>query len=467
MKRRVFFKRGTAAVASMAFLQGYNFKNVLDMKIEVLELVKGEANFEREILRNPFGFKGGYLTELWQVATLIRDSQGNTGLGLATQSVLYGDADVFASNSETAGNSLMFVLVNKALQKLQGKTYQSPIAALDSILADLYKEAVLLTENKDLNINFVYNALVSVDNALWMLYAQQNKSFTIQELLPVGAQKALSYKNDRVAILFQISYGMSLSSIGKAAEQGYFLFKIKTGQPGTEEEMLQKDKERLNEIHEVLKDYKTDRTPTGNLYYTMDANGRYTQKSSIKSYLDYAKKIGAFERILLYEEPFDEQNQEDVRDLGVIIAADESIHGPEDAKKKIALGYGAFALKPIAKTLSQTLKILEIVQQFDIPCFCADLTVNPILVDWNKFVAACLKPFPKLGMGMMETNGDMNYRNWSDMKNRHPFFKEKWTQVNRGLFELDRHFFENSGGILTPSSYYEKLAKGISTKANQ
>ncbi|GAB3666767.1 hypothetical protein GCM10028791_42600 [Echinicola sediminis] len=129
-------------------------------------------------------------------------------------------------------------------------------------------------------------------------------------------------------------------------------------------------------------------------------------------------------------------------------------------EKKIRLGYGAFALKPIAKTLSETLKIVREAQKHHIPCFCADLTVNPVLIDWNKMVAASLPAFPRLGMAMMETNGDVNYENWQIMKDRHPFAGANWTKVTKGVFELDDQFYHVSGGMFTASSYYEQLASG-------
>lgn len=173
----------------------------------------------------------------------------------------------------------------------------------------------------------------------------------------------------------------------------------------------------------------------------MDANGRYHAKETVVDYLQYAKEIGAFDHILLYEEPFVEQNQEDVSDLGVTVAADESIHSEADALRKIALGYRAFVLKGIAKTLSLTVKIAKIAQEHEIPCLCSDLTVNPILIDWNKMIAATLPPFPELGMGMMETNGDMNYTNWEAMKRKHPFAGAPWTTIQQGMFHLDPSFF--------------------------
>lgn len=52
----------------------------------------------------------------------------------------------------------------------------------------------------------------------------------------------------------------------------------------------------------------------------------------------------------------------------------------------------------------------------NIPCFCADLTVNPILVEWNKNIAARLNSFPGLvSLGLVEINGHQNYKNWEKM----------------------------------------------------
>ena len=47
---------------------------------------------------------------------------------------------------------------------------------------------------------------------------------------------------------------------------------------------------------------------------------------------------------------------------------------------------------------------------------CADLTVNPVLVEWNRAVAERLPQFPGLGnLGLLESNGAQNYRNWQRM----------------------------------------------------
>lgn len=458
MDRRDFLRNSALFMASINMVKAEQF--LADKMINEIVIAGYDSNFEREKLRFPFGFKGGYLTELWQVVSQIRSENGNIGIGLATQSVLYGDALVFEQNSEANGNALMYVLANRALQLISGRSFYNPIDLLQELIPQLHEEAKQLTGASNVNINFVYNALISVDNALWMLYARENRVSSFGTLLPEQYRKAFAHQNEKVAVMFQISYDMPVSDIQRAVDNGYFVFKIKTGFPGSQEEMLEKDMERLKEIHDVLKDVRTPQTSTGKVYYTMDANGRYESKAGLKKYLDYAKEIGAFEYTLLYEEPFVESNTEDVSGLGLMIAADESIHTEEDAYRKIDLGYGAFVLKGIAKTLSLTAKIASIAHEHAIPCLCADLTVNPILIDWNKNIAAAMAPFPKLGMGMMETNGDMNYLNWEEMKNRHPYAGARWTKVLNGVFELDEEFYKTSGGIFDTSAYYSNFFKG-------
>ena len=124
-------------------------------------------------------------------------------------------------------------------------------------------------------------------------------------------------------------------------------------------EMLEWDKSRLERVHGIAKSYKTEYTVSGKILYYLDANGKYDTKERLIDLLDYAKEIGAIEQIVLLEEPFEEENKVFVGDLPVRIAADESVHSLIDVEERIGLGYKAITLKPIAKTLSETLKILK------------------------------------------------------------------------------------------------------------
>jgi L-alanine-DL-glutamate epimerase-like enolase superfamily enzyme len=157
------------------------------------------------------------------------------------------------------------------------------------------------------------------------------------------------------------------------------------------------------------------------------------------------------------EEPFAEENETYVGDLGVRVAADESAHTVEDALVRIEQGYTAIAVKAIAKTMSMTMKIAQAAHERNIPCFCADLTVNPILVDWNKNVAARLAPFPDMNLGLQETNGHQYYKNWQQMLAYHPMSDAPWVQTRDGVYPTGEEFYKKSGGILAPSTHYEKM----------
>lgn len=422
-----------------------------------IQIVKTDSGFEREPLRFPFGFKGGYLTELWQAVSFLQSASGHSGIGIATQSVLYGDADLFLMNNEVAGNALMYLVTNKALELMRQTMFQSPIELLDRIFPVLFEQAKVLTGKADLNPNFVYNALVSADNAVWLVYAAENGCADYDSMIPAAYRSALGYRNNKIGIMFQVSYDMPGEQILKAARDGYFIFKIKTGYPGNQKEMLEGDKQRLRDIHELLKDVRTEETEDGRLIYTMDANGRYETKETFLQYLDYAEKIGALSQVLFYEEPFAEENDEDVSDIGVRMAADESVYDVASAKRRIEQGYQAIVLKSVAKTLSQTLKILEYAHRHNVPCSCSDLTINPVLLEWHRNFAARLQPFPKTGITLMETNGASNYVNWQNMQRYHALYGAPWTEQKAGKFLLDDVFYEKSGGLFMPLPHYQAM----------
>jgi len=413
---------------------------------------------EKEPLIQSFGFKGGYLTELWQSVARVTGSSGERVIGLGTQSVLWSDSGVFANNSETDGNSMMFSVTKKALEMITGQEFNNPISLLESIIDEVYEYGKKITGKPDLRKTFALNALVPVDNALWLLYARENGITNFDKMIPKEYRSIFSEQHERIAAIPLISYDTTPSQLKETVNDGYFFMKIKIGQPGTQEEMLEKDKVRLTEIHDAIGHYKTPYTKNGKLSYYFDANGRYKTKDLFFRFLDHAKKIGAFEQIAIIEEPFPEEMEIDVTDIPVRLASDESAHTDVDTIKRIQMGYRAVALKPIAKTLSMTMKIAKVATDQNIPCFCADLTVNPILVEWNKNVAARLKSFPGLGnLGLLESNGHQNYQNWSKMLGYLPTHRKPWVEVNNGLYATGDEFFSNGGGIYEESEHYKNL----------
>lgn len=432
-----------------------NLKREPDMSVTIERV---NASFEREPLADPFGFKGGYLTELWQAVALMEGPSGAAQVGLGTQSVLWADSSVFASHSESGGNALMFALTDRALQMAQGQSFRTPVDLQEDLLEEVHKYGKALTGDPDLRVTFALNALVAVDNAAWLLFAEENGIEDLGELIPADYRPGLSHHHDKVASIPTFGYGASLEAVEKAVEEGYYFLKIKIGQPGPQEEMLEKDKERLSAIHDAIGQRRTPYTESGQLAYYLDANGRYEDIETLQRLLDHAEQIGALDQIVIVEEPFPEGYQANVRGLGVNVAADESASTVEDARRMIEMGYGAIALKPIAKTLSMTMKIAQVAHEHNVPCFCADLTVNPVLVDWNKNVAARLSPFPGFKTGLMETNGRQFYADWEQMQRYHPCTEAPWQETRDGVFQLGESFYERSGCILEVPEHYRRLA---------
>ncbi len=428
-----------------------------------IAIQKVANNFEREKLIRPFGFKGGYLSELWQTIAYMESGAGNSGLGLCTQSVLWSDAQVFSTHSESAGNVLMYAIMDFALNAVKGSTFTSPPDLLKQVLPETYRYAKKITNRPDLRLTFVLNALVGFDNAAWMLYGKENGLTNYDDLIGKEYRSVLSKRQDKLCCIPLIAYGVPIDQVRDLARGGYFFLKIKIGsdpdKDGDRGKMLEWDKNRLTEIHQAVAGIETPYTDNGKIAYYLDANGRYDSKDRLRQFLDHAKKIGAFEQIIILEEPFPEEFHEDVSDLGVTVAADESAHSDKDAKERIDMGYGAIALKPIAKTMSMSLKIAKLAKKAKVPCYCADLTVNPILVDWNKCFAARLPALPGLKIGAFETNGDQNYKNWDGLLSYHPQAGKPWTKPQGGLFTLDEDFYAASGGILTASEHYLSLVK--------
>ena len=458
LNRRNFIK--TSAIISGAGILGHSTFNGLSGKTlseKKITIADVDSNFEREPLIRPFGFKGGYMREIWQTAALVKSDSGIRKIGTCSQSVLWSDAQVFSSHSETGGNALMYAMTEYGLRLIKGRTFTNPVKLLDEIWPLVFDYGKRICAKDDLRQTFALNAMVAIDNALWLLYAAENNITNFDDMVPEAYKPALSNHHTRIASIPLMAYSIPVSEIKAATDQGSFFMKIKIGQPGTQAEMVEKDMLRITEIHKAIGNARTEHSLNGKLPYYFDANGRYEKKETLLRLLDHTKKIGAFDQIAIIEEPFAEELEIDIRDIPVRIAADESAHTEKDALKRIQMGYKAIALKAIAKTLSMTMKIAQTAYDNNVPCFCADLTVNPLLVEWNKNIAARLSPFPGIGIGLLETNGHQNYRNWEIMKTYNPCKDSQWSQTRNGLFELDDDFYSKSGGIFLPSPHYEDM----------
>ena len=421
-----------------------------------ITIQRSATSYEREPLSRPFGFKGGYVSEIWQTATLLSSKAAET-VGLGTQSVLWSDPAVFAAHSADEGNELMYAVSAFAAQCAVNVSFNSPLDLMDELYPAVSEYARDVTGNDGLRKTFVLNALVGLDNAAWMLFAAENGLSRFDDVVPAQFSAALGHRHRYVAGVPTVSFGTPDDEIRRCAAEGALIVKVKLGHPGTQEEMLEKDLHLIERVHGVFGSVETPFTSIGKALYYLDANGRYESADLLRRLLDRLDTMALLDRVVLVEEPFPESMEIDVSGFGVRVAADESAHTDEDARRRIQMGYGAIALKPVAKTLSMTFRIARAAYEQGVPCFCADLTVNPILVDWNKNIAARLAPLPGLQIGLLEANGRQNYLNWETMERYHPACGAPWTSPRDGVYELPDRFYENAGGILTTPPHYRAL----------
>ena len=374
----------------------------------------------REPLTHAFGFKGAYFTEKWLCHVTLQGRSGKVGRGLGGLAILWSDPAVFHAHTEVGGNLIMCNLLEHALHLARGMSFDTPFELLDRLMDQVHEYGCRITDNLGLRRTFTLNALVALDYAAWALRAAEMGATDFDALLPEGCCPALNARHNAVAVIPLVSYKLPVADVAALAEQGCFVFKIKIGAPGDPATMLARDSQRLTEIHDALKDRRTERTESGHVLYHLDANGRYPDRALMERLLDHARAIGMLDHVVILEEPFAEEADLDVHGLGVRVAADESLHHVADVAHKLDLGYGAFALKPAGKTMSMTLRMAAEAHKRGAPCFVADSACVPVLVDWNKNVAARLAPFPGLTTGLQESNGAQHYANWPALLAAHP-----------------------------------------------
>ena len=267
-----------------------NFNHLKNTKLlSKIRIKNVDLNFEREPLF-PYRFKGSVGTEAWQIAALLEGESGIRKIGLGGEGILWYDSKVFFEHSISGGNALMLAMTERALQIMKGNSFTYPFELLDELLPEVFEYGKKITGNPNLRKTFALNSLVSVDNAAWLLYAAENNIRTFDDMIPDAYKAGLSWRHNKVASMPSFSVGSDVAKIKAAANEGYFIMKLKTGSSGTQKEMIEKDIDFLTEVHKTIGHYETPYTKNGKIPYYFDANERYDEKNTLLRFLDHAKK---------------------------------------------------------------------------------------------------------------------------------------------------------------------------------
>jgi len=403
-----------------------------------------KIGYVKENLIKPFGFKGGYVSNLWQVVVTIGDGQF-FATGLSIQSVLWSDAYIFGKYGQEKGDFLMYETTKYALEILKQIEFSTPYEATEKLFNSCYlyiKEKI----QYDVKKTFILNALVSIDMALWLYYAKKKGITSFSTLTN------LEKKQDKIALIPLITYTTSKEEIKHTIQNGEFFLKVKIGKE------YEWDKQRIKEVSDIIKNHSTSYTKSKKPIIYLDANGRYENLDKLLWLIDYLDKEQILNDICIFEEPFSEEKQFDLSDIPCLFACDESAHSIKEVEQRNQQGYKALALKPAAKTLSESLKMLEYAKNNDMKTFVADLTVNPFLLELNRNVAMRIESLNCVNVGLLETNGRMNYVNWDKMISYHPLKATGVLKAKSGVFDLTNYEI-NDGGIFLESKYYNNIAK--------
>lgn len=430
----------------------------------MLKIQKCKVTHVKEALISPFGFKGGYLTQLWQSVVKV-ECDGYFAASPCTQSVLWSDPKVFSAFPGEKGDEIMLSVTKKACEMLEGMSFNTPDELIPALLPALKKHAFTLT-GFEVAETFILNSLVGVDIALWSVWCQKHGIKRFGDMVPQKAKAAMNACHQSLARIPLVSYGVSADEIKRLGETGTALMKIKIGapsgkEPGSEEDMrimVEKDIDRISAIHNLVKDISTPLTKNGKIMYYLDANGRYDTLTRLESLLEGIEKMGASDRIALIEEPFSAEKEYYVGNYPYVFNADESAHSVEDVKKRIEMGYKAVALKPIAKTVSVSFDMITAAREKGCGVLCADLTVNPFLAEWNKQFASLSPALDVMNVGCIEINGDANYTRWNEMKSLLPAGYSV-SEENKGAFQLNSQFFGGLSLLTGENGYYKYFGK--------
>ncbi|MFW6158071.1 MAG: L-alanine-DL-glutamate epimerase, partial [Planctomycetota bacterium] len=419
-----------------------------------MDIAQADLQLKREPFARPFGFKGSAFHEKWCPVVRLVDDAGREAIGVGGLAVLWSDARVFAAHTETGGDALQLAALEEALRRVAGKAFPDPMALHDAIIDDVHEYACRITGLADLRRTFTLVPLSALDYAAWLLHARERGIGRFDDLIPDRFRPYLSDRQRSVALAPAVGYTLPTEELGALLDAGVHVLKIKIGQPGAEDEMLAKDIAWLDRTHALAGGIETDRTESGRVLYYLDANGRYGRKETMARLLDHCRDAGYLDRVILVEEPFARPDQLDVHGLPARFAGDESVESADDVRTRIEQGYGAIAIKTAGKTVSRSFRMIAAAREAGATCFVADNACVPMMVEWNKNVAARLPAFPGLPGQLLESNGPENYARWDDMLAEFPLADAAWLRPCRGAFELDEAYYRRSGGIFeTPGAY--------------
>jgi len=305
----------------------------------------------------PFVLSGGTITSFLQLFCEIETTDGVLGLGHSGISPVWSDKRPDVSFDDKERQSVE--LAGFVAGRLAGRSFENPFEAFDFMkaAADEFSAAIGLPRLSR------YVCLSPIDMAVWDAYARfrdQNVFECIAGEFPelgrfFGAPRDLEVahtigvgEDPAVELKFAVKHGIR-----------WFKLKLKGN--------IEDDIRAIKKFFSVFSGISPQ--------VILDGNEGYSA-NDLESLVSALSKEEFFTSVEYIEQPVSRSGGESVMVAGdtVPVFADEMVCDCGDLMVARRLGYRGIALKPTAKTLSETVRMLPLIEEIGFKVSIADLT---------------------------------------------------------------------------------------------
>ncbi len=422
----------------------------------MFEITNCEVRYIRDSISG-FKFGNTIINSLLQAVIKITISDGNRftdGYGQAGLCPPWNDKSPARSNiSLSEKENEMKKIISFTIGKYKNSTFNTPLELYDNLISEITDFSFSVNPENPVPPLMIMNSVSAVDLALWETYARF-KEKNVFEVIPEDFKNYFSGDHKQVIVLHTVGGTDSLDSIQEAInKEGICAFKIKLGgDPDW-------NKQRIKDIHSRFGNMDTESSifNDGKISYTFDLNEQCRDSEDLFRLVDFLDKTGIAGRTILIEEPFFRDNYSArVDNPGIDMEADERLVSVEDVVRVFELGYKRIAIKPSARTFSESLKMVIKGLELGMKPGVMDLT-NGVPFAFPAGVLTASK-LPQYGseLPFLETNG-RQYYDWAGLAGL------RVTENERNIFYTSKGYVDsaklmkNPGFGILPNEYMQKL----------
>lgn len=340
----------------LAIAKNIKFKKI---NLKMFKIENCKIRTKRYPFIKPFHISGGVISDFLQLfceIKIINDGKKFLGLGHSGISPVWSDKRLDISFADKEKQSV--ALAEHIAATAVGQEFVNPMAVFEFIK----KEAEKFASQNNLPKLSQYVAMSPIDMAVWNAFSNsENKN--IYQCLPKEIKALKIFGNPRdIYLAHTIGIGENIKEeLIFAKKRGIKWFKVKL------KGNFENDKNTIINFFAIF---------TGlNPKIILDGNEGYSI-SDLKKLLSWLMIEKFHKNIIYIEQPISRFNKSSIKNIQGMIPffADEMVCDINDLTRVHKMGYQGIALKPTAKTFSETIKMLPLIDKLGLKISIADLT---------------------------------------------------------------------------------------------